>query len=171
MNQLICVIALFASAVFAAPQSRFELEALLDAVDEGLNQIDTETKEEISLGSQFAFGQRFPDREGVVTGHRIPIELFPIETQSKLLVAPTPVDFVEVVVDDKYVDTTSFRGSKKATTATTSTTTTTTEAPTTTTTESTIRSHHIPIFSSLPERDNTHFRSLRIFAPPSFFWN
>ena len=71
--------------------------------------------------------------------YRIPIELFPIETQSKLLVAPTPVDFVEVVVDDKYVDTTSFRGSKKATTATTSTTTTTTEAPTTTTTESTIR--------------------------------
>ena len=57
------------------------------------------------IGSQLAVGSIFPERAGLETGHRIPIHLFPIETQNKIL------EIKEVTTKDpeKYVDSSSFR--------------------------------------------------------------
>jgi len=84
-----------AAASFSAPQTREEIEVLLERIDEGINVIDVdETKKqakktEVPLGSQFAVEHIFPERVGLVTGHRIPVELFPIETQSRILEVPS----------------------------------------------------------------------------------
>jgi hypothetical protein len=88
------------ACAIAAPQNRvFDLLSEDTFIDDSINIIDdTKPKssgpksipEDIPLGSQFAIGHLFPDRVGVVTGHRIPIELFPIETQAQILEIPAP---------------------------------------------------------------------------------
>jgi len=97
MKLQISILLSMAVSGFTAPQSRKDLEELLEKADEGINVIDVgqpknQVKEfvaEVPLGSQFAVQHLFPERVGLVTGHRIPIELFPIETQSRVLEAPS----------------------------------------------------------------------------------
>merc|ERR1711881_352482 len=54
------------------------------------------------LGSQFAVGHIHPERKTLVTGHKIPLGLFPEASQARILDLPIPSS-------PKYVDTTSFR--------------------------------------------------------------
>jgi len=187
-----------------APQShtREEIDLLLALQPEDANLIHMEDiskeksvplAEDIPLGSQFAVAELFPEREGLVTGHRIPLHLFPLETQSRILEVPsvvhqdTPVFHTGVISREniqhgRYVDTASFRRTTAATapTATTEAATTLRSIPTTTTTtESTSTSQSPPqirdssvFLDSLgdeSEIDVAYTRSLRIFAPPSFF--
>merc|ERR1712071_262387 len=56
------------------------------------------------LGSQFAVAHTHPQRAGLITGHRIPLGLFPIETQNRILGLPEPSSS-----SGKYVETSSFR--------------------------------------------------------------
>ena len=84
----------------------------------------------VPLGSQLAAGLFFPDRKKLETGHRlnlkvwlnvfndlnvlrIPLHLFPIETQNKILeVEETPEEEEEEEnTGGKYVDASSFRHS------------------------------------------------------------
>jgi len=185
---------LFCSAS-GAPHTREEIDLLLELENDQNNQIEVvdisklksptdvqsiEAKKEIPLGSQFAIAHIFPEREGLVTGHRIPLHLFPLETQSKILevpnVAAANVEDIsrgesrENIQTGRYVNTASFR---QPTTESTTTVTSTTTAPTK------ITSHESPVFKHAEvlleqlggqsEQDSTYSRSLRIFAPPSFF--
>merc|ERR1712115_233909 len=52
----------------------------------------------------------FPDRKNLETGHRIPLHLFPIETQNKILEVE-PVTEKAEEDNEKYVDASSFRQS------------------------------------------------------------
>ena len=65
----------------------------------------------VSLGSQLAVGALFPERAGLETGHRIPLHLFPIETQNKILEVEEVKEEQEVTTKnpEKYVDSSSFR--------------------------------------------------------------
>merc|ERR1711931_386620 len=84
-----------AGLAVAIPTKRPDISALLQTVDESDNAIDVEelpAKKDpnplslfVSLGSQLAVGALFPERAGLETGHRIPLHLFPIETQNKIL--------------------------------------------------------------------------------------
>jgi len=185
---------LFCSAS-GAPHTREEIDLLLELENDQNNQIEVvdisklksptdvqsiEAKKEIPLGSQFAIAHIFPEREGLVTGHRIPLHLFPLETQSKILevpnVAAANVEDIsrgesrENIQTGRYVNTASFR---QPTTESTTTVTSTTTAPTKITThESPVFKHAEVLLEQLggqSEQDSTYSRSLRIFAPPSFF--
>merc|ERR1712083_973312 len=48
-------------------------------------EIDIESLDSVPLGSQFAVEIFFPERRKLETGHRIPLHLFPVETQNKIL--------------------------------------------------------------------------------------
>merc|ERR1711902_487198 len=64
-------------------ESQHDLDNSIN-VDERPNkqvEIDSETP----LGSQFAVEFFFPERKNLETGHRIPLHLFPVETQNKIL--------------------------------------------------------------------------------------
>merc|ERR1711978_16576 len=66
----------------------------------------------VPLGSQFAVDYFFPDRKKLVTGHRIPLHLFPVETQNKILEVEDVEEDVseeETEESDKYIDSSSFR--------------------------------------------------------------
>merc|ERR1711890_142913 len=86
---------------------------------------------EIALGSQFAVAElahrRFPNRIGLITGHRIPLGLFPVETQNRILEVEE-----SATQDPKYVIASSFRRSRPS-----SSSTSTTHSPTTSTTSTT----------------------------------
>ena len=124
----------------------------------------------IPLGSQLAVGSLFPERAGLETGHRIPLHLFPIETQNKIL----EIEEVTTKDPEKYVDSSSFRRSRPS---------------------SIISPPSFPVahddslrlgkvnckkfllwififrglFGLETEGDKAYDSSLRIFAPPSFF--
>jgi len=203
MMNVVASVVLVASG---APQShtREEIDLLLALQPEDANLIHMEDiskeksvplAEDIPLGSQFAVAHLFPEREGLVTGHRIPLHLFPLETQSRILEVPsvvtqdTPVFHTGVISREniqhgRYVDTASFRRTTAAAAAVTAATATTEAATTlrstpttTTTTESTSQSPPQIRDSSVfldslgdeSEIDVAYTRSLRIFAPPSFF--
>jgi len=82
-------------------------------VEENLIDVEEQTKKEVDfdsvpLGSQFAVGHIFPQRKGLITGHRIPLGLFPIETQNKIL----ELDIEEEdLPGSQYVEASSFRRS------------------------------------------------------------
>merc|ERR1712020_54676 len=48
-------------------------------------EIDIQSLDSVPLGSQFAVEIFFPERRKLETGHRIPLHLFPVETQNKIL--------------------------------------------------------------------------------------
>merc|ERR1739846_271929 len=68
--------------------------------------VENEKKVEKILGSQFAVAFTHPERKGLVTGHRIPLGLFPVETQNRILGLPTTSAEAE---EDKYISSSSFR--------------------------------------------------------------
>jgi len=105
----------------------------------------------VPLGSQFAAELFFPDRKNLETGHRIPLHLFPIETQNKILEVE-PVTEKAEEDNEKYVDASSFRQS----------------AP--------VHGRPSPeelslrnLFGQEREGDRTYEQTLNVFAPPSFF--
>jgi hypothetical protein len=140
------------ACALAAPQNRV-IDLLTDDIDDSINIIDdTKPKlleakkipDDIPLGSQFAVGYLFPDRVGVVTGHRMPIELFPIETQAQILDLPAPE-----IVESKYVDSSSFRRSQAITPE--------------------LRFDETVLSGLSHETDKYYADSLHVFAPVSFF--
>lgn len=143
------------ACAIAAPQNRvFDLLSEDTFIDDSINIIDdTKPKssgpksipDDIPLGSQFAIGYLFPDRVGVVTGHRIPIELFPIETQAEILEIPAPIKIDE----SKYVDSSSFRRSPAATPE--------------------LRLDDTILSGLSHETDKYYEDTLHVFAPSSFF--
>merc|ERR1719308_405021 len=149
-------------AGFAAanPTKRPDISALLKAEDEGENSIDVEelptkkaTAASVSLGSQLAVGALFPERAGLETGHRIPLHLFPIETQNKIL----EEEEVTTKNPEKYVDSSSFRRF---------------QPPTLISPPSIPVAHDVSLrglFGLSQESDKNYDSTLRIFAPPSFF--
>merc|ERR1712064_87766 len=68
-----------------------------------LDSIDSSST--VPLGSQFAVEFLIPERKKLETGHRIPLHLFPIETQNRIL----EVEKEEEVDEEKYIDSSSFR--------------------------------------------------------------
>merc|ERR1712203_742617 len=70
------------------------------------NEENVKEEQERILGSQFAVAFTHPERKGLVTGHRIPLGLFPVETQNRILGLPTTSAEAE---EDKYVSSSSFR--------------------------------------------------------------
>merc|ERR1712096_114844 len=144
----------FATLATSSPTDRVDINALLDAQD---NDIDVEElpdkKITIPLGSQFAVGHIFPERATLETGHRIPLHLFPVQTQNRIL----EIEEVTTKAPEKYVDSSSFRRSRPS---------------------SIISPPSLPIahddslrhlFGFEQEGDKSYDSSLRIFAPPSFF--
>jgi len=218
MQHLTILISILALAQ-AAPQSRLSVEQLLSETDQGLNTINVDqtnqkktvfelvrladeeetvsevslTAPSVSLGSQFAVADIFPDREGLITGHRIPIGLFPLETQHRILdhqdvFAPStvllppasPYILPQAKTPSKegsggYINTSSFRQHQKTTTtsSTAPTTTTTPRAETTTRSLNQIRAlsafEFQSAFSEPSEGDAAYARSLDRFVPPSFY--
>jgi len=69
--------------------------------------VENEKKVEKILGSQFAVAFTHPERKGLVTGHRIPLGLFPVETQNRILGLPTTSE--AEAEEDKYISSSSFR--------------------------------------------------------------
>merc|ERR1712020_43121 len=100
-------------------QSQNNLDNSID-VDERPNkqvEIDIQSLDSVPLGSQFAVEIFFPERRKLETGHRIPLHLFPVETQNKILEVveeeeeeKTPTTTTET--EEKYVDSSSFRESQ-----------------------------------------------------------
>jgi len=70
------------------------------------NEEKVEEEQERILGSQFAVAFTHPERKGLVTGHRIPLGLFPVETQNRILGLPSTSAEEDA---DKYVPASSFR--------------------------------------------------------------
>merc|ERR1712083_807192 len=156
MLRLISFSSLLVSLVVAQPIALQTLETLLKTADPSLNSVDITvpediikktsvvgefTDKEISLGSQFAVAQlahaqqrRFPERIGLITGHRIPLGLFPKQTQNP-----------------KYVNASSFRRSSSSSTPSTPSTSTTSK-PEITTYRGNLRSFHQEIHVLNQER-------------------
>eukprot|EP00091_Calanus_sinicus_P010129 TRINITY_DN2355_c0_g1_i6.p1 TRINITY_DN2355_c0_g1~~TRINITY_DN2355_c0_g1_i6.p1 ORF type:complete len:162 (-),score=42.85 TRINITY_DN2355_c0_g1_i6:74-559(-) len=152
----------FVAFATPSPTKRPDISSLLAAQDVNANSINVEempTKKvtlsttPTPLGSQLAVGSLFPERAGLETGHRIPLHLFPIETQNKIL----EIEEVTTKDPEKYVDSSSFRRSRPS---------------------SIISPPSFPVshddslrglFGLDTEGDKAYDSSLRIFAPPSFF--
>merc|ERR1712026_327141 len=91
MLHTLCSAVLVASLVSGLPLSDNTLP--VDTLDTSLeNIINVDEKPDklveldlssVPLGSQFAVDYFFPDRRKLETGHRIPLHLFPIETQNR----------------------------------------------------------------------------------------
>merc|ERR1712066_143293 len=97
-------------------QSQTNLDNSID-VDERPNkqvEIDIQSLDSLPLGSQFAAEIFFPERRKLETGHRIPLHLFPVETQNKILEVVEEEDTPTPTTEDeeKYIDSSSFRESK-----------------------------------------------------------
>jgi len=75
-----------------------------------VENVENEKKIEKVLGSQFAVAFTHPERKGLITGHRIPLGLFPVETQNRILGLPTTSEAEKKEEDaSKYVQSSSFR--------------------------------------------------------------
>merc|ERR1712045_601337 len=170
MLRALCSAVLVASLVSGLPLSDNTLT--VDTLDTSLeNIINVDEKPDklveldlssVPLGSQFAVDYFFPDRRKLETGHRIPLHLFPIETQNRLLevgedtkVDDTTEEVQEVakeeVQEEKYVDASSFRQAPAA--------------PSGLSHSESLRN----LFGQEYEGDKTYQDTLSVFAPPSFF--
>merc|ERR1712066_546267 len=171
MLRALCSAALVASLVSGLPLPDNTLT--VDTLDTSLeNIINVDEKPDklveldlssVPLGSQFAVDYFFPDRKKLETGHRIPLHLFPIETQNRILevgedtkVEDTTEEVQEVakeeVHEEKYVDASSFRQAPAAPSGLSHS-------------ELSLRN----LFGQEYEGDKTYQDTLSVFAPPSFF--
>merc|ERR1712223_957188 len=155
LTSLVVILSLASSAplntedVVDIIESQHDLDNSIN-VDERPNkqvEIDSETP----LGSQFAVEFFFPERKNLETGHRIPLHLFPVETQNKILEVEQEEQEEEAA--EKYIDSSSFRQSQP-------------ESPShVSAVDITLRNP----FSPGLETDRTYQDTLSVFAPPSFF--
>merc|ERR1711988_1659670 len=171
MLRVLCSALLVASLVSSLPLPDNTLP--VDTLDTSLeNIINVDEKPDklveldlssVPLGSQFAVDYFFPDRRKLETGHRIPLHLFPIETQNRILevgedtkVEDTTEEVQEVakeeVKEEKYVDASSFRQAPAAPSGLSHS-------------ELSLRN----LFGQEYEGDKTYQDTLSVFAPPSFF--
>merc|ERR1712026_236286 len=170
MLRVLCSAALVTSLVSGLPLSNNTLT--VDTLDTSLeNIINVDEKPDklveldlssVPLGSQFAVDYFFPDRKKLETGHRIPLHLFPIETQNRILeVGEDTTEEVqeaakevakEEVQEEKYVDASSFRQAPAAPSGLSHS-------------ELSLRN----LFGQEYEGDKTYQDTLSVFAPPSFF--
>jgi len=102
----------------------------------------------------------FPERRKLETGHRIPLHLFPVETQNKILEVvgeeKTPTTTTTTEAEEKYIDSSSFRGSQSPAEV---------NVGHSSAVDITLRN----LFSPALETDKTYQDTLSVFAPPSFF--
>merc|ERR1712061_962366 len=179
MLRALCSAALVASLVSGLPLSDNTLTVdTLDTSHENIINVDEKPDKlvevdlrSVPLGSQFAVDYFFPDRKKLETGHRIPLHLFPIETQNRILEVgeDTKVEdtaeevqeeakeeakeeIQEEVQEEKYVDASSFR-----------------QAPAVPTGLSHSELSLRNLFGQEYEGDKTYQDTLSVFAPPSFF--
>merc|ERR1712038_1813307 len=171
MLRALCSAALVASLVSGLPLSDNTLTVdTLDTSHENIINVDEKPDKmvevdlsSVSLGSQFAVDYFFPDRKRLETGHRIPLHLFPIETQNKILEVgeETKVEDTaeevqekakEEIQEEKYVDASSFRQAP---------------APPSELSHSELSLRNL--FGQEYEGDKTYQDTLSVFAPPSFF--
>merc|ERR1711992_230694 len=166
MLRVLCSAVLVASLVSGLPLTDNTLT--VDTLDTSLeNIINVDEKPDklveldlssVPLGSQFAGDYFFPDRKKLETGHRIPLHLFPIETQNRILeVGEDTTEEVqeeakEEVQEEKYVDASSFRQAPAAPSGLSHS-------------ELSLRN----LFGQEYEGDKTYQDTLSVFAPPSFF--
>merc|ERR1712076_14797 len=141
-------------------QSQNNLDNSID-VDERPNkqvEIDIESLDSVPLGSQFAVEIFFPERRKLETGHRIPLHLFPVETQNKILEVvgeeKTPTTTITTEAEEKYIDSSSFRGSQSPAEV---------NVGHRSAVDITLRN----LFSPALETDKTSQDTLSVFAPPS----
>merc|ERR1712045_805882 len=96
-------------------QSENNLDNSIDVDERPSKQveIDIESLDSVPLGSQFAAEIFFPERRNLETGHRIPLHLFPVETQNKILevVVEAEEEVASPEAGEKYIDSSSFRQS------------------------------------------------------------
>merc|ERR1712045_193885 len=170
MLRVLCSAVLVASLVSGLPLSDNTLTVdTLDTSHENIINVDEKPDKlveldlsSVPLGSQFAVDYFFPDRKKLETGHRIPLHLFPIETQNRILevgedtkVEDTTEEVQEVakeeVQEEKYVDASSFRQAPVA--------------PSGLSHSESLRN----LFGQEYEGDKTYQDTLSVFAPPSFF--
>merc|ERR1712223_1754464 len=123
MLRALCSAALVASLVSGLPLPDNTLTVdTLDTSHENIINVDEKPDKlvevdlsSVPLGSQFAVDYFFPDRKRLETGHRIPLRLFPIETQNRILEVgeETKVEDTaeevqeeakEEIQEEKYVD-------------------------------------------------------------------
>merc|ERR1711988_1094820 len=174
MLRVLCSALLVASLVSSLPLPDNTLT--VDTLDTSLeNIINVDEKPDklveldlssVPLGSQFAVDYFFPERKKLETGHRIPLHLFPIETQNRILevgeetkVEDTTEEVQEVAKmkakekakEEKYVDASSFRQAPAA--------------PSGLSHSESLRN----LFGQEYEGDKTYQDTLSVFAPPSFF--
>merc|ERR1712026_413818 len=171
MLRALCSAALVTSLVSGLPLSDNTLTVdTLDTSHENIINVDEKPDKlveldlsSVPLGSQFAVDYFFPDRKKLETGHRIPLHLFPIETQNRILevgedtkVEDTTEEVQEVakeeVQEEKYVDASSFRQAPAAPSGLSHS-------------ELSLRN----LFGQEYEGDKTYQDTLSVFAPPSFF--
>merc|ERR1712045_339916 len=170
MLRTLCSAVLVASLVSGLPLPDNTLTVdTLDTSHENIINVDEKPDKlveldlsSVPLGSQFAVDYFFPDRRKLETGHRIPLHLFPIETQNRILevgedtkVEDTTEEVQEVakeeVQEEKYVDASSFRQAPVA--------------PSGLSHSESLRN----LFGQEYEGDKTYQDTLSVFAPPSFF--
>merc|ERR1712045_109847 len=162
MLRVLCSAALVASLVSGLPLSDNTLTVdTLDTSHENIINVDEKPDKlveldlsSVPLGSQFAVDYFFPDRRKLETGHRIPLHLFPIETQNRILEVGEVAKEVakEEVQEEKYVDASSFRQAPVAPSGLSHS-------------ELSLRN----LFGQEYEGDKTYQDTLSVFAPPSFF--
>merc|ERR1712113_859731 len=170
-NDMVCPLSLLAvviSLVSSAPldnredivdiiQSQNNLDNSID-VDERPNkqvEIDIQSLDSVPLGSQFAVEVFFPERRKLETGHRIPLHLFPVETQNKILEVVEEEE-TPTTTTTEYVDSSSFRESQPQPEV---------EVGHRSAVDIALRN----LFSPALETDKTYEDTLSVFAPPSFF--
>merc|ERR1712045_1095843 len=162
MLRVLCSAALVASLVSGLPLSDNTLTVdTLDTSHENIINVDEKPDKlveldlsSVPLGSQFAVDYFFPDRKKLETGHRIPLHLFPIETQNRILEVgeDTKEEAKVEVQEEKYVDASSFRQAPAAPSGLSHS-------------ELSLRN----LFGQEYEGDKTYQDTLSVFAPPSFF--
>merc|ERR1711936_1260895 len=133
-------------------ESQHDLDNSINVDERPKKQVEIDS--ETPLGSQFAVEFFFPERKNLETGHRIPLHLFPVETQNKILeVEQEEEEEATTEAGEKYIDSSSFRQS-------------TVEIPRR---ESAVDITLRNLFSPSLETDRTYQDTLSVFAPPSFF--
>jgi len=147
-------------------QSQNNLDNSIDVDERPSKQveIDIESLDSVPLGSQFAVEIFFPERRKLETGHRIPLHLFPVETQNKILEVvgeektptTTTTTTTTAEAEEKYIDSSSFRGSQSPAEV---------NVGHRSAVDITLRN----LFSPALETDKTYQDTLSVFAPPSFF--
>merc|ERR1712001_383430 len=68
--------------------------------------VDQKPEKEVNLENEEKVEEN-PERKGLVTGHRIPLGLFPVETQNRILGLPSTSE--AEAEEDKYISSSSFR--------------------------------------------------------------